>query len=62
MNEETLFQEALSRAPEERSAFLERACEGLGFGGHHPDLRLHLGSGDTNPISDFASGVPSSGT
>ena len=28
MNEETLFQEALSRAPEERGAFLDQACEG----------------------------------
>ena len=28
MNEETLFQEALSRSPEERAAFLEQACEG----------------------------------
>jgi tetratricopeptide (TPR) repeat protein len=28
MNEETLFQEALSRTPEERSAFLEQACTG----------------------------------
>src|SRR5262249_53647024 len=26
MNEETLFQEALSRSPEERAAFLEQAC------------------------------------
>ena len=28
MNEETLFEEALSRSPEERAAFLEQACEG----------------------------------
>ncbi len=28
MNEETLFQEALSRLPEERAAFLERGCAG----------------------------------
>jgi eukaryotic-like serine/threonine-protein kinase len=28
MNEETLFQEALSRSPEERAAFLEQACAG----------------------------------
>lgn len=28
MNEETIFQEALSRSPEERSAFLEQACAG----------------------------------
>ena len=28
MNEETLFEEALSRPPEERAAFLERACAG----------------------------------
>ena len=28
MNEESLFQEALSRAPEERVGFLEQACEG----------------------------------
>src|SRR5262249_57135190 len=33
MNEETLFQEALSRSPEERAAFLEQACSG------RPDLR-----------------------
>ncbi len=33
MNEETLFQEALSRSPEERAAFLETACEG------RPELR-----------------------
>jgi eukaryotic-like serine/threonine-protein kinase len=33
MNEETLFQEALSRSPEERSAFVERACAG------RPELR-----------------------
>ena len=33
MNEETLFQEALSRSPEERAAFLEQACAG------RPDLR-----------------------
>ena len=33
MNEETLFQEALSRSPEERAAFLEQACEG------RPELR-----------------------
>jgi eukaryotic-like serine/threonine-protein kinase len=36
MNEETLFQEALSRSPEERSAFLERACEG------RPDIRASV--------------------
>ncbi len=29
MTEESLFHEALSRSPEERSAFLEQACEGL---------------------------------
>ncbi|MCY2963903.1 MAG: serine/threonine protein kinase [Planctomycetota bacterium] len=28
MNEETLFQEALSRSPEERAAFLKQACAG----------------------------------
>ena len=28
MNEETLFQEALSRSPNERAAFLKQACEG----------------------------------
>src|SRR5262245_33995371 len=28
MNEETLFEQALSRSPEERAAFLERACAG----------------------------------
>jgi hypothetical protein len=28
MNEETLFQEALSRSPEERAVFLERMCAG----------------------------------
>ncbi len=28
MNEETLFQEALSRSPEERAAFLDQACAG----------------------------------
>ena len=28
MNEETLFQEALSRSPEERPAFLDEACAG----------------------------------
>ncbi len=28
MSEETVFEEALSRSPEERPAFLERACEG----------------------------------
>ena len=33
MNEETLFQEALSRSPEERAAFLEQACAG------RPELR-----------------------
>jgi serine/threonine protein kinase len=33
MDEETLFDEALSRSPEERAAFLERACEG------RPELR-----------------------
>jgi tetratricopeptide (TPR) repeat protein len=33
MNEETLFHEALSRSLEERSAFLEQACEG------RPELR-----------------------
>ena len=33
MNEETLFQEALSRPPEERAAFLEQACAG------RPELR-----------------------
>ena len=33
MNEETIFQEALSRSPEERAAFLEQACAG------RPDLR-----------------------
>ncbi len=33
MNEETLFEEALSRSPEERAAFLEQACEG------RPELR-----------------------
>jgi tetratricopeptide (TPR) repeat protein len=33
MNEETLFEEALSRPPEERAAFLEQACVG------RPDLR-----------------------
>jgi eukaryotic-like serine/threonine-protein kinase len=33
MNDETLFQEALSRSPEERAAFLERACAG------RPELR-----------------------
>ncbi len=33
MSEETLFQEALSRPPEERSAFREKACEG------QPELR-----------------------
>jgi serine/threonine protein kinase len=33
MTEETLFEEALSRSPEERAAFLEQACAG------RPDLR-----------------------
>jgi eukaryotic-like serine/threonine-protein kinase len=33
MNEETLFQEALSRSPEERAAFLDQACVG------RPELR-----------------------
>ena len=33
MNEETLFQEALSRSPEERAAFLDQACAG------RPELR-----------------------
>ena len=33
MTEETLFQEALSRSPEERAAFLEQACAG------RPELR-----------------------
>ena len=33
MNEETLFQEALSRSPEERAAFLGQACSG------QPELR-----------------------
>ena len=33
MNEETLFQEALSRSPEERAAFLAQACAG------RPELR-----------------------
>ena len=33
MNEETLFEEALSRSPEERAGFLEGACEG------RPELR-----------------------
>jgi hypothetical protein len=33
MNEESLFEEALSRSPEERAAFLEQACEG------RPELR-----------------------
>ena len=33
MNEESLFEEALSRTPEERAAFLEQACEG------RPDIR-----------------------
>src|SRR3984957_18828998 len=33
MNEETLFQDALSRSPEARTAFLERACAG------RPELR-----------------------
>ena len=33
MSEETLFEEALSRSPEERAAFLEQACEG------RPELR-----------------------
>jgi serine/threonine protein kinase len=33
MNEESLFQEALSRPPEERAAFVEQACAG------RPDLR-----------------------
>ncbi|HEV3448704.1 MAG TPA: serine/threonine-protein kinase, partial [Gemmataceae bacterium] len=33
MNEETVFQEALSRPPEERPAFLTQACEG------RPELR-----------------------
>ena len=33
MSEETLFQEALARSPEERAAFLERACAG------RPELR-----------------------
>ncbi len=33
MNEETVFEEALSRSPEERPAFLERACE------RRPELR-----------------------
>ncbi len=28
MNEESLFQEALSHSPEERAAFLEQACAG----------------------------------
>src|SRR5690349_12566110 len=33
MNEETLFQEALSRSPEDRAAFLDQACVG------RPELR-----------------------
>src|SRR5262245_39388033 len=33
MNEETLFQEALVRSPEERAVFLDQACAG------RPDLR-----------------------
>jgi hypothetical protein len=33
MNEESLFQEALSRPPAERAAFLEQACAG------RPELR-----------------------
>src|SRR5262249_39872745 len=33
MNEETLFEEALSRSPEERAGFLEQACAG------RPELR-----------------------
>ena len=33
MNEETLFEEALSRSPEERAAFLDQACAG------RPELR-----------------------
>src|SRR5262245_56961284 len=33
MNDETLFEEALARSPEERAAFLDRACAG------RPELR-----------------------
>src|SRR5262245_37035851 len=33
MNEETLFEEALARSPEERAVFLDQACAG------RPDLR-----------------------
>ena len=33
MNEETLFEAALSRSPDERAGFLEQACEG------RPELR-----------------------
>jgi eukaryotic-like serine/threonine-protein kinase len=36
MNEETLFQEALSRSPDERAGFLEKACEG------RPELRVAI--------------------